>query len=90
MMDKHTHCDKCGSLISNGKCSCGFWYDHKDKPPMMEVLERAILAYDFFCEQNNCENPITGDHHSGNAIALFKGDYADCMKVKEFINRGFK
>lgn len=79
--EKHSQCDKCGTEIIDGECSCGFWYNNEETPNIAKTLEHAIMAYDSL----NDNSPLTGDHHSGNCIALFKGDYETCQLVKEFI-----
>lgn len=79
------NCDKCGSLIYNGKCACGFWYEKDSKPELAKTFERAILAYDFMTEQYNDDSPFSGDHSSGNCFVFFKGDFQLCEKVKDFI-----
>ena len=78
-------CDKCHYPIINKQCACGFWYDKDSHPNIVKTFERAILAYDFMCDQSGDNAPITGDHYTGNCIALFKGTYEDCKKVKDFI-----
>jgi hypothetical protein len=83
--EKRTHCDKCFSEIVNDRCDCGYWIDDYKNDSFSVALERAIYAYDHMREQNNSDAPFTGDHFSGNCIALFKGDYEDCMKVRQFI-----
>ncbi len=78
-------CDKCKGEILNGKCDCGNWYDKENVPNFAKTIEKSIYAYDHMCEQSNNSSPFTGDHYSGNCIALFKGNFEDCQKVKEFI-----
>lgn len=86
MDTERTHCDKCKSKIYNGKCSCGFWYQKDKQPEVLKTFERAIFAYDFHCEEHNNRLPLSMDHYTGNCAVYFKGNYEDCMKVKEFIN----
>jgi len=74
-------CDKCKSKIVDGKCDCGVWYEKKEQPLFAENLERAMLAYN----ELGTFDPISGDHHSGSCIVLFKGKYEDCEEVKKFI-----
>ncbi len=81
-----SECDKCHGKIFNDKCPCGFWYEKDQAPSFAKTLERAIYAYDYMCEQYNDEAPFTGDHYTGNCIALFKGTYEDTQRVKQFIN----
>lgn len=81
MKDK---CDKCGSTILDSKCSCGYWVNHDQK--LTKIFEKAIFAYDFLCDQNSDDSPLSMDHHLGSCIILFKGDYEKCMKVKQFIS----
>lgn len=78
-------CDKCHGKITNGTCSCGYWFDYQSAPNFVKTLERAIYAYDHMCEQSNDNSPFTGDHHTGNCIVLFKGNYKDTQLVKQFI-----
>jgi len=79
------NCDKCGSLIENGKCSCGIWVEKGQEPNFLKTLENAILAYDHYCEQLGTNEPVSGDHYTGYSIILFKGNFDDCKKVKNFI-----
>lgn len=81
-MDK---CDKCQGSIISGGCPCGEWYDATNGPPFIKIMERAILAYDFQCEQTNARNPLTGDHYSGVCMALWYGDYESSEKVRLYI-----
>lgn len=87
MIEKLTHCDKCGSKINNGRCDCGQWVDDYTQVPFMKLLEQCIYGYDHECEQSGSNGPMSGDHHSGNCFVFFKGDYELCMKVKDFIKR---
>lgn len=73
-------CDKCGSKIENGHCSCGEWFESEDVPQSVKNLEKVILDF------NKSSKEIrSGDHHSGSCFVLFKGDWAKCMEVVEFI-----
>lgn len=85
--DRLENCDKCGSKIVNGECSCGYWYEKDEHPPMMKTLERAIEAVNFYWDQTNSERPLSADHHSGTCFVFFKGTYEDCCKVSEYIER---
>lgn len=85
MADEIKNCDKCKAPIVNGKCVCGFWYEKGEEPNIAKILERAILAYDYLSERHDDDTPLTGDHHTGNCLVIFKGDHADCMKVKKFL-----
>lgn len=78
-------CDKCLSLIQNGKCSCGVWYEREQIPPFSKCLEKSILAFNFLNDQKKIGDIFTGDHHSGTCIAIFKGSYENSQMVKKFI-----
>lgn len=78
-------CEKCGSKIVDGKCSCGDWYEKDKAPAFAQLVETTLLAYDFLCTTEKCDAPISGDHHNGSCIVLFKGDFDMCSKVKSFI-----
>jgi len=83
-------CDKCLTKIENNRCSCGIWYDgKKEQPAFIQTLERAIYAYNFQADQGEMGDCFTADHFTGTCIALFKGEYGDAMKVRDFIERGF-
>jgi len=76
------NCDKCNSSIVKGKCSCGIWIETPEsRPSSINIFEQAILEYNKM--GNN--DVLTGDHHSGTCIILFKGNYKKCMKIKQFI-----
>lgn len=79
------YCDKCQGAIEKGKCPCGSWYEKDNQPNFMQIMEKAIYAYDHMCEQYNDDRPFSGDHHTGNCVVYFKGDYDLCEKVKQFI-----
>jgi hypothetical protein len=86
-MSGFTICDKCFTDIINGKCSCGTWYEDHVKPPLTKAIEAAIVAYDSFCKQNDTSCPITGDHHTGSCIVLFKGTIEDCDAIRELLRK---
>ena len=75
------NCDKCGSKIIDGKCECGIWIETQDQPEHLVMFERAMVAYN----RMNIDHPISGDHHTGTCIILFKGDYELCEDVKKYI-----
>ena len=77
---KQEKCDKCGSDILMGRCSCGEWYENGKAPPLANILEKAILEFN-----KTGSEVLSGDHHSGSCIILFKGDHKKCMKVKKFV-----
>lgn len=83
---KHKKCDKCrGWINETGECLCGYWIEnYRDSSPLL-IFERALLCYDNICEQQNQNNPISGDHWTGNSYVFFKGDYELCELVREFI-----
>lgn len=74
-------CDKCNCKIIEGRCDCGIWIKPEEPIDPLTPLEDAIIAYN----RMNIDYPLTGDHHSGTCIVLFKGDYDLCKKVKKFI-----
>jgi hypothetical protein len=74
-------CDKCHSPITDGKCDCGSW--HKTTPEFLTVFEKAILEYN----EMDIDHPLSGDHHSGTCLILFKGDHSKCMLAKKFIEK---
>jgi len=84
---KRINCDKCGSLIENGKCSCGLWYEDHEKPLFTKQCEVAMESFNELYKKGQIGNIMSGDHHSGTCIIMFKGDYDDCMVVKDFIVR---
>ena len=77
------YCDKCNSKVINGKCDCGIWINREDQPKNISIFEQAILEYN---KLNTDDCVLTGNHYTGTSLIIFKGDYNDCMKVKEFIN----
>ncbi len=77
-------CDKCKSDIFQGECKCGTWYEN-DNSPASKVFENAILAYDHLYDQKRVMGPLSMDHHSGNCMIIFKGDYDMCIKARDFI-----
>lgn len=83
MSEKLTHCDKCHTLIKDGVCSCGYWVDgYKNYDDMTKILVKTIFSFNEFGSEI-----ITVDHFTGTCIALFKGNYDDCMKVRSFIEK---
>ena len=79
--DKLAICNKCKGEIVNKCCDCGVWLDYSEQPPLLMSMEKAILAYN----RENIEYPLTGDHHTGTCIILFKGDIELCDNIKKFI-----
>ncbi len=75
-MDK---CDMCGSLIENGRCSCGEWKSAEEmKGDPMKLGIEQFNDMKQFC--------VTGDApHLGCAVVYFRGDYHDAKKVQKFI-----
>lgn len=63
-----------------GECSCGHWYEAGKCPAYMDIYEKAILEFN---KQNKFIS--SSDHFSGSCMVLFKGDYAKCMKVVDYI-----
>jgi hypothetical protein len=84
-MKKQTHCDKCFSKIEEGKCSCGWWYEPNELPVESKFIEIAIETFDFFRDQGKFGDIVSGDHHSGTNIIIFRGDYEMCQKARSFI-----
>ena len=69
----------CGSLIENGRCSCGEWKSAEEmkNDPMKLAIEK-------FHEMKQLT--LTADcPHLGAAVIFFRGDYNDCKKVEKFI-----
>ena len=85
MTERLTHCDKCGSKIEDGRCSCGIWYERGEQPPEHQIIQYAIEAYTRMYASGKAPSVFTADHFSGSCIALFRGNYEDCMKVSDFI-----
>jgi hypothetical protein len=77
----------CGGEVVDNRCSCGIWFGPGSKVPLLDIFQKAIYAYDWLCEQQNSDFPMTGSHHMGIGFVFFKGDEALCDKVKEFINK---
>ena len=74
-------CDKCGSDILMGECSCGLWFDKGKAPKFVDVFQAAILEF-----AGRKQDILSGDHApSGCCVVFFKGDYKKCMKVVDFI-----
>jgi len=78
-MDK---CDKCGSDILMGRCSCGIWYEKDEQPESMQNLERALLDF-----KKSGKQISSGDHHSGVCFVFFHGDYEKCMNVVKIVEQ---
>jgi hypothetical protein len=76
-MDK---CDKCGSDILMGECSCGLWFENDQMPHYAKVQEEALLNFD-----KSGAAISSGDHHTGVCFVFFRGDYKKCMKVVKFV-----
>lgn len=85
----HDVCGKCQGFIIDGRCDCGIWYNPGQEPAFLKTIERAVLAYDHLCEQMGKDDPLCGDHYSGNCFVFFKGNAQDVARVKEFI-KGLK
>ena len=75
-------CDKCGSDILMGECSCGKWFEPGEIPESMQVFERAIIEFN-----ESGKDIRSGDHHSGSCFVFFKGDYAKVQMVIDFIQK---
>lgn len=77
MRDK---CDKCGSEILMGECSCGNWYEPNQVTEQMKTLEKALLDFN-----ESGKNIRSGDHHSGSCFIFFRGDYAKVKMIVDFL-----
>lgn len=60
------------------------------RPEFYNTMERAILAYDFWCDQTGDDHPLGCEHHSGNCVVFFKGDIEDLDRIKDFIVKEVK
>lgn len=79
--EERTNCDIYGSIISNGKCDCGYWKSNEEMKydPIKQSLE-AFHEMKVFT--------LTGDSpHLGAAVVFFRGDYNDCKKIDKFIHQ---
>lgn len=73
------NCDMCGSLIIEGKCSCGVWKGSEEMKdcPIKKSIEKFHDMKQF---------TLTADApFLGCAVVFFRGDYNDCKKVEQFI-----
>ena len=77
-------CDKCKSVIFEGECRCGTWYDNVNSPAD-NVLEKSINFYDHLYDQKRIMGPLSMVHFSGNCMVIFKGDKDMCVKVRDFV-----
>ncbi len=80
------NCDKCGSKIENGKCSCGIWVEDHEKPQHMKDQEVVLKHFANDCEEKG-KMILSMDHHSGACMILFMGDYHDCYVIKDYMER---
>lgn len=76
-------CDKCGSDILMGRCSCGYWFEQIKEMPIEAQRINQVLE-DFIKSGKDIQS---SDHHSGVCLVLFKGDYQKCMRVVDFIQK---
>lgn len=82
-------CDKCSGKIENERCPCGIWKkDHL--PDFFEDLKCVVLQFKDEVESGRLDKIFTGDHHNGYCVALFKGDFKLCQKLKEFLNKEYE
>jgi hypothetical protein len=70
-------CDMCGEEIVDGKCSCGVWFEGMEEHPYNVALREF--------HKSECMTTSMDAPHLGSAAVFFRGDYNDCMKVREFI-----
>ena len=75
------NCDKCGSKIEDGKCSCGIWIEKNQDCALRDSFNNSIEHYN----KLSYPNILGGDHYSGSCFVFFPGDFDKCEKVKEFI-----
>jgi hypothetical protein len=79
-------CDRCHTPIVSEECNCPYRLKVKEQP-FLKMLESAMMGYDHLCEQQGNDFPLTGEHPSGNCIALFKGDSEMIEKVATYIEK---
>ncbi len=75
-------CDKCFSDIVNNRCSCGVWYDEcpiewQPFKDVLDLFEENVLPHGNITSFEKVE--------SGIYCILFKGDFDQCERAKEFI-----
>ena len=76
-------CDMCGSTIDDGECSCGTWVSENELPQERKIFRDSLAAF-----HDMKIMMLSGDApHLGVAYVFFRGDYNDCLEVKEFIKR---
>lgn len=75
-------CDKCNTKIINNKCSCGVWCESDNAPPLIKLLEKAILEWN-----KGGGKILSGDHPSGTCFILFKGSHETVKRVRKYIER---
>lgn len=80
------NCDKCGSKIENGKCSCGIWVDDHEKPQDMKDQEKVLIHFSNQCKSHG-NYILSCDHYSGSCMILFMGDYHDCQVIGDYMER---
>jgi len=79
------NCDKCGSPIEKGTCSCGRWFERGETPPLVTCIEEAILAYNELRMKDDNWDLLSGCHHSGSSFVFFRGGEKRTELVREYI-----
>jgi hypothetical protein len=75
------NCDMCGSEIIDSKCCCGVWIKKEDAPSEVHAFQEAIKAF-----HRMGKLMFSGEApHLGVSFVFFRGDYNDCLEVKEHI-----
>lgn len=85
-MDR-TECDECYGIIIDGECPCGVWFKTKDQPNFMRLCETVIYGFDHLKNNGDLKDIFSGDHHTGNCMIMFTGDYEMCCKARQFIEK---
>ncbi len=75
-------CDKCGSDILMGRCSCGYWFEKGNHPQDLKNIENALMDF-----HKSGKDISSGDHHTGCCFVFFRGDYEKCMIVVKLVEQ---
>ncbi len=75
-------CDKCGSDVLMGECSCGAWFERDNEPEYVKNLQKALLHF-----HNSGKNISSGDHPTGCCFVFFRGNYEKCTTVVKLIEQ---
>ena len=84
------NCDNCYTKIQNNECACGYWFPKHDKHPILPVFQRIFKEYHELSLKHKKFIPVSAEHEKGYVCIVFKGDHRDCMKIRKFIENGFK